>query len=89
MQGKGSPLQIAEICLSLPILKSRPERGASAVKNKVTWLFSRIKNDLLQALMHVSINGPNIGECEPPIKTAVKKWMPNWKKLVKGKSIAN
>ena len=30
---------------------------------------------MLQALMHVSVNGPNIGEseCEPLIKTAAKK----------------
>ena len=44
---------------------------------------------MLQALMQVSINGPNIGEYEAVIKTAVKKWMPNRKKLAKGKPVAN
>ena len=82
-------LQIAEVCLSLPISNAWPERGALAVKRVKTQLRSRIKNDMLQALMQVSIYGPNIGECEAVIKTAVKKWMLNRKKLAKGKPIAN
>ena len=75
--------------MSLPISNAWPERGASAVKRVKTQLRSRIKNDMLQALMQVSIYGPNIGECEAVIKTAVKKWMLNRKKLPKGKPIAN
>ena len=75
--------------MSLPISNAWPERGASAVKRVKTQLRSRIKNDMLQALMQVSIYGPNIGECESVIKTAVKKWMPNQKKLAKGKPIVN
>lgn len=76
-------LQIAKVCLTIFILNAWLERGA-----RKTRLRSRIKNDMLQTLMHVSINGPSIGECEPLIKTAVKKWIPNWKKLAKGKSIS-
>ena len=44
---------------------------------------------MLHALMQVSINGPNIVEGGAVIKTAVKIWMPNRKKLSKGKPIAN
>ena len=72
-------LQIAEVCLSLPISNAWPERGVSAVKRLKTRLRSRIRNDMLQALMQVPINGPNIGKCEAVIKTAVKKWMPKSK----------
>lgn len=81
-------LQIAEVCLSLPISNAWPERGASAMKRLKTRLRSRIKNDMLQSLMHVSINGPSIGECQPLIKAAVEKWIPNRKKLAKDKSIS-
>ena len=79
-------LQIAEVCLSLPISNAWPERGASTMKRLKTQLRSRIKNDMLQSLMHVSISGPSIGECQPLIKAAVERWIPNRKKLAKDKS---
>ena len=80
-------LQIAEVCLSLHISNAWPERGASAMKTLKTRLRSRIKNDMLQSLMHVSINGPSVGECQPLIKEAVEKWIPNRKKLAKEATI--
>ncbi|KAK3726559.1 hypothetical protein QZH41_001963 [Actinostola sp. cb2023] len=53
-------LRIAEVCLSLPVSNAWPERGASAVKRLKTRLRSSIKNDILEALMHVTINGPDV-----------------------------
>ncbi|KAK3745838.1 hypothetical protein QZH41_004302 [Actinostola sp. cb2023] len=78
-------LRIAEVCLSLPVSNAWPERGASAVKRLKTRLRSSIKNDMLEALMHVTINGPDVSECGHLIEATVKKWCINRKKLAKGK----
>ena len=45
-------LCLAELCLSLPVSNAWPERGASAVKRLKTRMQSRLKNDMLGALMH-------------------------------------
>ena len=71
-------LHIVEVCLSLPVSNAWPERGASALKRLKTRLRNTLKNDLLEALMHVSINGPGI-------EAAVKKWLPKRKKLAKAR----
>ena len=77
--------QIAEVCLSLPVSNAWPERGASVVKRLKTCLSSTLKNDMLEALMQISINSPGIDECGSLIEAAVKKWLPKRKKLAKGK----
>ena len=61
-------IQIAEVCLSLPVSNAWPERGASAVKRLKTRLRSTLKNDMLDALMQISINGPEIDECASPYR---------------------
>ena len=50
------------------------ERGASAVKRLKTRLRSSLKGDMLESLMHITINGPEVQECESLVKKAVKKW---------------
>ena len=52
-----------------------PERGASAIKRLKTRLRSTLKNDMLNALLQVSINGPQVEDCRPLIATAVKEWL--------------
>ena len=49
-------IQIAEVCLSLPVCNAWPERGASVVKKLKTRLRSTLKNDTLEALMQISMN---------------------------------
>ena len=69
-------LYLAEVCLSLPITNAWPERGASAVKRLKTRLRSTMSNDLLQSLLHISINGPEMytPEYDDIIKRAVVTW---------------
>lgn len=67
-------LRLAEVCMSLPISNPWPERGASAVKRQKTRLRSCLKGDMLESLMHITINGTEVQECETLVKKAVKKW---------------
>ena len=60
-------LELAEICLSLLVSNAWPERGASCIKRLKTHLRSSMKNDMLEALMHITINGPSTSECQPLI----------------------
>ena len=68
--------QIAEIASSLPMSNVWPERGASCLKRLKTSLRSRIKVDMLNTLMLISINGPGLysPECNELIESAVLLW---------------
>lgn len=66
-------LELAEVCLSLPVSNAWPERGASAIKRLKTRLRSTLKNDLLNALLQVSIDGPEVKDYQPLMTTAVKE----------------
>ena len=68
-------LELAEVFLSLPVSNAWPERGASAIKRLKTRLRSSLKNDKLDALLQVSINGPEVNDCQPLIAAAVKEWL--------------
>ena len=46
-------LHIAEVCLSLLVSNAWPERSASAIKCIKTWMRSRFKDDMLEALMQI------------------------------------
>ena len=65
---------LAEVCMSLPVSNAWLERGASAVKRLKTRLRSSLKGDMLESLMYITINGPEVQECESLVKKAVKKW---------------
>ena len=67
-------LCLAEVCMSLPVSNAWPECGASAVKRLKTRLRSSLKGDMLESLMHITINGPEVKEFESLVKKAVKKW---------------
>ena len=68
---------IAEVCLSCPVSNAWPERGASVLKWQKNRLRSQIKNDLLNPLLHVSINGPKQHSKEFPslIHDVVAEWL--------------
>lgn len=70
-------VELAEVALSAPITNSWPERGASAVKRITTRLRKRLKNDMLNSLLHVSINGPAVStpEAKEVVNTAVANWL--------------
>lgn len=52
-----------------------PERGASALKNTKTRHRNRIQNDLLDALLQVTVNGPKCEDAGELVKRAVCRWM--------------
>lgn len=68
-------LCIAEVCLSLPVSNAWSERGASAIKRIKTRMRSGIKDDMLEALMQISINGLKVKEleCTGVVKESVKQ----------------
>ena len=52
-------------------------KGSSAVKRIKTRLRKRLKNDILNSLLHVSINGPAVStpEAKEVVNTAVANWL--------------
>lgn len=51
--------EIAKIALITPVTNAWPERGASAVKRIKTRSRSQMKDDLINALLMISVNGPD------------------------------
>ena len=68
-------LYIAEVVVSWLVSNAWPERGASAAKNVKTGLRSRLQNDMLQAILAVGINGPDVQSYLPVVKEAVRVWL--------------
>ena len=68
-------LELAEVCLSMPVSNAWPERGAYAIKRLTTRLRYSMKNDMLQALIHITINGPSTSGCQPLIQEVSKQWL--------------
>ena len=68
---------IASVAASLPVTNAWPERGASALKNIKTRHRNRIKNDMLESLLQVAVNGPasSSEEAGKIVKAAVAKWL--------------
>lgn len=62
--------------LSTPVSNAWPVRGASCVKRVKTRFPSTLKNDMLQFLLQVSINGPANGtnDSKGLIERSVKAW---------------
>ncbi len=77
---------LAEISLSIQVSNALPERGCSKVKLIKPRLRSSMKNDLLNSLLHININGSPLftKELDAFIKQSVKAWKATgWKMLLK------
>ena len=70
-------LMVAEAAWTMPLSNCWPERGESAIKRIKTRMRSRLTGDMLNALMHVSINGPSFGteECDNIVQRAAEIWL--------------
>ena len=51
-------IELAKSAMIIPVTNAWPERGASAVKRIKSRSRSAIKNDILNALLHIFRNGP-------------------------------
>lgn len=73
----GELLFIAEAAITLPVSNAWPERGASALKIVKNRCRSHLQNDMLEAMLHVKINGPSLGspKMESLVKQAVETWL--------------
>ena len=69
--------KVVELILTLPVSNAWPERGASEVKIIKTDLRNRLKNDMLNGLLHVAVNGPDLcsEECDLLVTNSVTKWL--------------
>ena len=69
-------VHIAEVCLSMPVSNAWPERGCSALKRVKTRQRNRLSVEMLQTLLAITINGPEVGtpECESLMTAAVELW---------------
>ncbi len=68
-------LMIGEIAFTLPLSSVWPDRGASQLKLIKTAHRSRLSNNMLHALMQVTINGPPVSQCRDVVNRAVKSWL--------------
>ncbi|XP_053396870.1 uncharacterized protein LOC128556296 [Mercenaria mercenaria] len=66
---------VAEAAASLPVSNAWPERGASILKVIKTKLRNRLSIGMLEGLLHVGINGPDVDHSQPVIKKAVNTWL--------------
>ena len=62
---------IAEAAITLPVSNAWPERDASAYKIVQNPCRSCLQNDILEAMLHVKINGPALGS--PKMESLVKQ----------------
>ena len=68
-------LEMAELCLSNSVSSAWLERGASCVKRVKTQVRLRLKNDMLESLIHVLINGPKVKDSTALIDSTLKQWL--------------
>ena len=70
-------IELAKLAMLVPVTNTWPERGASAVKRIKSRSRSAMKNDLLNALLHMFMNGPpaNSPEAERLINRVVDKYI--------------
>ena len=78
-------ITIVEALLVIPVSNAWPERGASKVKLIKNRLRSLLKGDMLNSLLHISLNGPRVtsDDGKQVIKESVISWLAekNRKKL--------
>ena len=67
---------IAEVIICIPSSNAWPERGASRLKLNKTKLRSSMKNDMLNAVLNIQINGPELftHECDDLILRSINAW---------------
>ena len=58
----------------MPVSNAWLERGTSALKHLKTRLRNTLKKEVLESLLHISINGPPLKESEAVINKAVALW---------------
>ena len=63
-QDFGKVVQLAKIACITPVTNAWSERGASAVKRIKSRTRSTMRNDLLNALLQISINGPEMNSSD-------------------------
>ena len=68
-------LFVAEVGLSLPCSNAWPERGGSVINITKTKFRNRLSNEMLNALMQVSVNAPESVKCNEIVKSAVANWL--------------
>ena len=62
-------LFVAEVGLSLPCSNAWPERGGSVINITKTKFRNRLSNEVLNALMQVSVNAPESVKCNEVVKS--------------------
>lgn len=67
---------VAEIILLAPVTNAWPEQVATALRKIKTRLRSKLGNDMMFSLMHITINGPELGtsESREMVKQACEDW---------------
>jgi len=68
-------VKLSAVAQSLPVTNAWPERGASALKRIKTRLRNSLKDDMLGALLQVSINGPSVSEAKEVVEQAIDLWL--------------
>ena len=78
-------ITVVEALLVIPVSNAWPERGTSKVKLIKNRLRSLLKGDMLNSLLHISLNGPRVtsDDGKQVIKESVVSWLAekNRKKL--------
>ena len=78
-------ISVVKILLVIPVSNTLPEKGASKVKLIKNRPRSLLKGDMLNSLMHISLNGPSVTseEGQLVIRDSVVSWLAakNRKKL--------
>ncbi|XP_068691032.1 zinc finger protein 862-like [Montipora foliosa] len=68
-------VKLATVAQTLPVTNAWPERGASALKRIKTRLRNSLKDDMLESLLQITINGPSVSQAKDVVEQAVGLWL--------------
>ena len=68
-------MKLATVAQTLPMTNAWPERGASALKRIKTRLRNSLKDDMLESLLQIAINGPSVSQAKDVVEQAVGFWL--------------
>ena len=68
-------VKLATVAQTLPVTNAWPERGASALKRIKTRLRNSLKDDMLESLLQIAINGPSVSQAKDVVEQAVGLWL--------------